>query len=72
MIDKKSILAEMARPKKPSISIEIEKKSEPMAEEKSASPELACPHCGAMIKLAVAKPEMEEKESESEEMESEE
>lgn len=54
MIDKKSMLAEFAKSKKPAIAVSIENES-PEQEQESSPMEMACPHCGAKISLAASK-----------------
>ena len=55
MIDKKSILAQFAKSKKPAaeVSVEIEPKENEMGD--MGGSEVKCPCCGEMIKLSASK-----------------
>lgn len=57
MIDKKSILAQFAKSKKPmpEASIEIEPKEAEGESEDMGGSEVKCPCCGEMIKLSASK-----------------
>ena len=67
MIDKKSILAQFAKSKKPmpSISVEVEPSENEMEGEdkgEGMGSEMKCPCCGEMIVLSAAKKEAAPKE----------
>lgn len=70
MINKKSMLAEFAKAKKPAIEVSIEREVPEQEESSSSEPmSMSCPHCGAKISLSASKAE-EAPESESSENDS--
>ena len=55
MIDKKSILAQFAKSKKPSVEVSVEAGPKEAEMEDSSGSEVKCPCCGEMIKLSASK-----------------